>query len=273
MIIILVCIIIIILVIIAIYNRGRSEYEINWDNLELTKSDKLENNCFIILNNLCLMNYNKEIIIPWYFAKPKIITDTTQILCLKFELGNYIWLSFSGTYLGPSLLDAFDIRYTKNNSGFTVHKGFYRVYKKRILPMVSKIQAKNKKVIISGYSLGGVLAVLFLCDYIKLSSYNITGSCATSESCITTPSYDITGNSKLIKCITYGTPKFGCKKMYDFFKTYDKLQRIEYEDDMVPKFAARNFYNIGIKKKFNLDNNISGIINNHYRSYLEQYVS
>lgn len=259
MIIILVCIIVIILVIIAIYNRGRSNYEISWDNLQITKSDKLESNCFTILNNLCLMNYNKLILIPQYFANPKIITDSTQILCLKFEIGNYIWLTFSGTYFGPSLIDAFDIRYTTNASGFTVHKGFYRVYKKRILPLVKLCseEIENKQFIISGYSLGGVLAVLFLCDLIKLKG----------------KTYDTEINNRVIKCLIYGTPKFGCKKMYNFFKTYDKLIRIEYENDMIPKFAARDFYNIGIKKKFNLDNNISGIINNHYKSYLKQYVS
>jgi hypothetical protein len=248
MIIIIICIIIIILFVIIIYTRSPSKYEVDWSKLDITKSDRLENNCFIILSNLSLMNHNKKILIPTYFNNHEVIMNHTQILGIKFTVGNYIWLAFAGTYLSPSIINAFDIRYTTHKLGFTIHKGFYKVYKKYIYGLLENIMLDTKKIIITGYSLGGVLAILLLCDLLDI-------------------------DDRIIKCITFGTPKFGCKKMHNYFAKYNKLSRIEYTNDMIPKFAARDFYNIGIKKKFNLDNNISGIINNHYKSYLEYYVS
>ena len=124
MVVLVVCLLVIILIVIVIYNRGRSDYDINWDNLELSKTKKLESNCFTIVKNMSLMNHNKLILIPSYFNNPEIIVDTTQILCLKFTFGNYIWINFAGTYLGATLVDAFDIRYTPINMGFNVHRGF-----------------------------------------------------------------------------------------------------------------------------------------------------
>ena len=244
MIILIIAFIVVLLFVIAIYNRGRSEYPILWDKLELSKSDKLESNGFTIVKNLSLMNHNKEIVIPAYFRKPIVIVDSTQILCLRFKFGNYVWINFAGTYLGATLLNAFDIRYSQNVMDFKIHSGFYRVYKQYIKPRFGELIGNNKKIIISGYSLGGVLAVMLLCDLIHSKKDN-----------------------RLIKCMTYGTPKFGCKDMYDYFSKYDKLIRVEYDNDKIPKFSAREFYNIGIKKKFNLDNNIPGIINTHYYSY------
>jgi len=239
---------------------------------------------------MSLMNHNKLVLIPSYFNNPKIIVDTTQILCLKFTFGNYIWINFAGTYLGATLVDAFDIRYTPINMDFKVHRGFHRIYTKYIKPQFEDLLelnqqcdnmvkgdnvlkgdnlvkgdniVSNKKLIISGYSLGGVLAVLLLCDILKYDS-------------VVNDQSEQNNNQKkledrLIKCNIFATPRFGCKKMHDYFSTYDKLLRVEYEHDNIPKFAARNFHNIGIKKKFNLDNNIPGIINTHYYSYETYY--
>lgn len=255
MIILILCLIIII--IIGVYLYHGSSYDISWMDLRLSKSDKLENNCFTILKNMSLMNHNKQILIPSYFSKPTTIVSSSQLLCLKFTFGNYIWINFAGTYMGPTLINAFDLRYTYNSIGFKVHRGFYNVYMKNIKPKINQLleldedtslPKNNKKIIISGYSLGGVLAILLLCDIIDKK-------------------YD----DKIIKCITFGTPKFGCKKMYEYFSKYEKLLRIEYTHDKIPKFSARGFYNIGIKKKFNLENNIPGIINTHYYSYEKFY--
>jgi len=206
------------------------------------------------------MNYNKKILIPPYFKNPEYVSNRSQLLMFKFEYGNQLYLIFAGTYPGTTLLDAFDIRYDTislgiENSKCHVHKGFNKIHKKYILPKLKEYglldidkDDKKKEVILAGYSLGGALAILSMNAIIS------------------------SGNEYMIKkCVTFGAPKLGDLRMHDYYKTYNKLVRIEYNKDIIPRFSAREFYNVGKKVILESSSDLKGIIGNHYNSYEEHF--
>jgi predicted lipase len=208
------------------------------------------------------MNYNKKIVIPTYFENVEYISNRSQLLMLKFEYDDKLYLMFAGTYPGTTLIDAFDIRYDNvylgdTNTKCNVHKGFNNVHRKYILPTLEEINDNLnnnlnnnvKKIVLAGYSLGGALAILSLNYLLSIGMNNVIHS-----------------------CYTFGTPKLGDKDMHDYYESYSKLVRIEYKSDIIPRFKAREFHNIGKKKLLKLpDKDTNNIIVNHYSSYEEHF--
>lgn len=234
-----------------IYNKiYKYNPEISWDNFD--KFDEKQK-CIKIIKNITAMNYLKDYECNEYneCKNIKIIKvirkKNAQILGLIIDYKDTIFITFGGTHfsldINSALFNSFDIRYV--DLGYCkVHKGYYNLYKKYI---EKELHNFDKNIIISGYSMGGALAIL---SYLH---------------------YNISVPKNLIKCYTFGTPKFGDIRLYNLLKSDNNIIRIEYEDDNIPKLCARDFYNIGKKKIIKSCNKYRGLFNCHYWSYIEHY--
>jgi len=131
-----------------------------------------------------------------------------------------IVISFRGThniYDWLDNLDAVQMKYPHVDGGY-VHKGFYEAWKddleKSIMPSITELMTEHrgKSMLITGHSLGAALAQLCALDVAQIA-----------------------GNESTIYLYTFGSPRWGNKKMAQYFESMvDFHFRLVNEKDMVP---------------------------------------
>lgn len=212
------------------------------DNDHLDCTEIYDNlNCMYIENsNVYNENYYKYF--KYFITNPK--TDTQAII---LEMDNEIIVSFRGTSsIYDVLTNIFCLNHKIDNTDMYVHKGFYdaviSVYKK-IIPLIRN----DKKVCVTGHSLGGALAMIF------------------------TLLYKSEFNNDDIYLYTYGAPRCG---NFEFAKKMNELKnfyRITMRNDIIPKFVYKYYYyHCGEHYHINSNNDIEYIENN---SIYDWYIS
>ena len=165
-----------------------------------------------ILSMMAYKNVNSSLI--------KILEDPSGYQNVKgymFRQNNEIYIVFQGTANLSDLKTDIDTKLVEINQGVLVHEGFYKYFISiypLILEQLDKYQNWNK-IIITGHSLGGGLALL--------AQYHLMGK------------YDT-------QCITFGSPRVGNDKFAESFKNETNSVRVYNFEDPVPMVPINNQY-------------------------------
>jgi hypothetical protein len=120
--------------------------------------------------------------------------------------GDILFIAFQGSADIKDVLSDINIRYTEIGYGMKVHTGFYKQYKD--IEKVIEIKASSfSKIVFSGQSLGGALAIL--------SSHFMEERFPMKD----------------IACVTFASPKVGNKTFNDHYLV--EIKQYQYKEDIV----------------------------------------
>ncbi len=165
-------------------------------------------NYMINLSHKSWVNAQDQVISPEFFNASLFKTGNVEGFC--GEKNSILYISFQGTYGKADILS--DLNFKKTNIGnkIKVHTGFYKQYKE-IEGWIFEKTINANKIIFSGQSLGGALAVL--------SAYHIKQS----------------NPKKCVSCITFACPKVGNSKFVEsFHNLLIEIKQYKYLKDPVP---------------------------------------
>ena len=166
--------------------------------------------------------------------------------------GNTAWLIYRGTTNIKEWIQDFTYNQVPYKNWGLVHKGFSNIYQNNRDKILNTLQTMNpKKVIVSGHSLGGAVAILTGVD-LHVNNYDVE---------IYTFASPRVGNSDYCNNVNSKGPK-----IYRIINTVDIVPTIPF--GAVPNFKQYNkpwFYSdCGEIHEFT--NNMKSIINNHLMS-------
>ena len=169
------------------------------------------------------------------------------ILCAGKD--NTAWLIYRGTTDFQELIQDFKYEQVSYKKWGLVHEGFWNIYKKNKDKILSTLHGMNaKKVIVSGHSLGGGVAILTGVD-LHVNNYNVE---------IYTFASPRVGNSDYCNNVNSNGPK-----LYRIVNTIDIVPTLPF--GTVPNFHQYNkpwFYS-DCGEIHDFTNNLKSLINNH----------
>ena len=137
-----------------------------------------------------------------------------------YELNDVLYIAFKGTddlqdwsYNLDYELKKLTIPYDNKNSKIKVHTGFLKIYKMVRENIHNKI-GTFKNIVVSGFSMGGAIAVLCSIDL----QYNFNAN---------------------IKCITFGSPRVGNKEFINSYNKRVEAVKIINKSDPIAKLPTR----------------------------------
>ena len=203
----------------------------------------------------------------------QIEDKTTSSTALLFVHEDYLILSLAGTNDPYDLITDLDLVTTKTLFGFGIHKGFLRAYmgnyasdatkppkvkhegiRRGLLDTIQKYGYPNKKIFVTGHSLGAGLSTLFS---MNLAIRELTKDGAElPDSCgsLSGPINNVAG------VINFASSRVGGHKFAECYQKLlgDKTWRVVNHRDFLPYMPDRRFYkHVGQRVALDADANIN----------------
>jgi hypothetical protein len=162
---------------------------------------------------------------PILFNGPQIRKNRKDVQGYMLHLNKTLYITFRGSNDIQDLLACLDIRRQHLGDDIYIHKGYYDQFKAVESDITSDIlkicnSFEVEKLVFSGHSLGGALAMIAAPYYSSLFRGN-----------------------KHIVCHTFGSTTVGNDKFIEWFcKQVNEHLRIEYEDDIIPIIPIADTY-------------------------------
>lgn len=209
------------------------------DVKKFIKEDNIKKAC-------CIMSY---LVYKYRTQKLLDIVEYPDLVYGLYSNSDYLFVVFKGTSTIKDFIT--DISFIQKDDSYgipgEIHAGFYNVIKDKFADIVEILKTNpNKKIVISGHSLGGALATV-------LFSY-----CLVNHPHLNTELY------------TFGSPRVGDKEFSKFISDSNKATRIINKGDIVTMIPVFDYFHY--EKQYKIGNKLISCIPSIKAHSISKYI-